>query len=448
MYLVDVPPPTISGILHIGHIFSYTQMDIIVQYQKLLGKSLLYPFCWDNNGLPTEKLANDNGIINFQAIIDFSNEFSAKYKELFDAIGIEYSPHQYFTFDQNAIDICNLSFQDLVNKGLCYKEETEYYFCPKTQMSVSQSEIDKNGCFERSGEKAILRKGEGWFINLRDHLTDIRKMIDDIEWHPDKFRNRLHRWLDDLKYDWSISRERNFGIPIPGEETLKFDTWFISSLTPQLAWCSHTNQPSLEIPVFDARFQAHDIIRTWAFYTIVKSYYHNNQIPWKHIFISGHALDKRNEKISKSKGNFVSPFDYIDKYGMNGVRYWVALSGIIGNDVNLNEAFMSKGRKFVNKVKNAEKFVAIQKEKHNNNSLNDELINEWNHILSEYHTCMQENRLNEALNLMVDFFWHKLCDVWIEEDKKNNGSYTCSLEYIIREFKQIISPFVKLKLEV
>lgn len=78
-------------------------------------------------------------------------------------------------------------------------------------------------------------------------------------------------------------------------------------MTPQLAWASHTGKPSLECPIFDLRFQAHDIISTWVFYTIIKSYHHNNQIPWKQIITTGHTLDENDDKIGKSIGNFLTP---------------------------------------------------------------------------------------------------------------------------------------------
>lgn len=104
-YLIDTPPPTISGNLHIGHIFSYTQGDIMARYQKYLGKDLIYPFCFDNNGIPTGKLASNKGIKGTQNIIEFSITKSKDYLETFNLSGINFGTQSYYTYDNNAIDI-------------------------------------------------------------------------------------------------------------------------------------------------------------------------------------------------------------------------------------------------------------------------------------------------------------------------------------------------------
>ena len=147
------------------------------------------------------------------------------YSDLFNKIGIGWSPNKFHTFDKNAIAMAELSFADLKDKKLVYKAKREYFWCPDHKVSVSQAEIDNEGRYERSGVKVEMRVGEGWFVNMLDHIPRIRGMIDSIQWHPDVFRLRLHSWLNELKYDWSISRERNFGIHIPGEvENIVFDT--------------------------------------------------------------------------------------------------------------------------------------------------------------------------------------------------------------------------------
>jgi len=428
-YLIDVPPPTISGNLHMGHVFSYCHMDFVARSQRRIAfKSdpLLYPFCFDCNGLPTEKLAQKDRLFDQKDIIPFAEKSSNLYSDLFSKIGIDWSKHKYHTFDHNAITLAELSFRDLVSKGYAYKTTTEYFWCPKTRVSVSQAEIDDEGRYERSGEKVELRTGEGWFVKMKEFLPQIRANIDQIQWHPDHFRERLHRWLDDLKYDWSISRERNFGIHIPDEpENIVFDTWFTSSLSPQMTWAAHTGIPSLECPVFDCRFQAHDIIRTWALFTIAKSLYHNNQIPWKRIIISGHALDKHGKKISKTAGNFVNPLTYVEKYGAAGVRYWAAQNQV-GTDTRIDEPLMEKGKRLVNKIRNACRFL-------NGNGhwglddwepgcpggTKEDYHIEWQEVAGRLQTYL-EHDYNWPLGIqtLTDFFWHTFCDKWIEECKK------------------------------
>jgi len=416
-YLIDVPPPTISGKLHMGHVFSYCHMDFVARYQAKKHQ-LLYPFCYDCNGLPTEKLAHKNRIFDTPDIVEFAVSASDAYKNLFGEIGLGFSDHSYHSYDELSRQIALLSFEDLRQKGLAYKEETDFYYCPETKISVSQSEIDDNGCFERSGAKVIVKKGTGWFIKIMEHLPEIRKMVDAIKWHPDSLKHRLHRWLDDVKFDWSISRERKYGISIPGEKNLVFDTWFTSSLTPQLSWAAHTGVASLECPVFDARFQAHDIIRTWALFTIVKSLYHNEQIPWKNIIISGHALDKNGRKISKSAGNFVPPTKYLENYGKEGVRYWAAHNQH-GSDTRIDVPLMDKGKKLVNKIRNAYRFVMMRQDEITAGlGTSDVLTKEWSQKEELLTELMEAFKWGDVIHHLTDFFWHRLCDYWIEEAKQ------------------------------
>ena len=415
-YLIDVPPPTISGNLHIGHVFSYCHMDFIARYQRKRGNKILYPFCFDNNGLPTERYALSNAITDSKKILEFSVKSSMNYQFMFQKAGIASSYHYYHTFNEFAIDLVNKSFKDLVKQGLCYKTKAEYFYCPVSKISVSQAEIDSEGRFERSGVKAEIRKGEGWFINIKHRLKEIRDKIDQIKWHPDHFRHRLHRWLDDLKYDWSISRTRQFGIPIPGDPEFVFDTWFTSSLTPQMAWASHTMDRNLECPVFDVRFQGHDIIRTWALYTIVKSLYHNNQIPWKNIVISGHCIDANGKKMSKSKGNVVDPKELIKDYGYKAVRYWAAQNNL-GTDTKINLEVIKKGNKLINKIINAKRFIDKNKDKRGENL---SFYQEWKMKEVELIKFMDNFNWPACIQNLQDFFWNNFCSTQIEKCKESH----------------------------
>ena len=136
----------------------------------------------------------------------------------------------------------------------------------------------------------------------------------------------------------------------PEEKVL--DTWATSSLTPQIAAPLAKND--IKIP-YSLRPQAHDIIRTWAFYTIVKSMLHENQIPWKDIVISG-FVTLEGQKMSKSKGNIVEPQEIIEKYGADAIRYWAA-SSKLGEDFDYQEKDVLTGVKFATKILNATNFV-------------------------------------------------------------------------------------------
>jgi len=421
-YLIDIPPATISGELHMGHMFSYAQMDFVARYHQMMGKELIYPFCYDNNGLPTEKLAHKNQAYGKDEILSFSQDWSQGYLQTFESLGLALSPQSYNTFDSNAVALAQMSFQDLKDKGLVYKAHTEFFWCPVTQVSVSQSELTDDMRYERSGEKVEIRSGEGYFVRMIDHLPEVRQAIEEIQWHPEHFKHRLLRWLDDLKFDWSISRERNFGIPIPGEEGLVFDTWFTSSLSPQMAYCAGGNTPTLDVPTFDARFQAHDIIRTWALFTIVKSLYHNNRIPWKHIVISGHAVDKQGKKLSKSSPNYKPATYYFEQWGADPLRFWAAQNPV-GTDTKLDESVMLHGKKLINKIKNARRFLGMQSDA----ETCDEWMSQWMSVKAEFCNMMESFNWSDALKLLTKFFWHTYCDIFIEANKQQPATLTLSL---------------------
>lgn len=433
-YLIDTPPATISGNLHIGHIFSYTQADIIARYQKYKNKQLIYPFCFDNNGLSTYKLGNNRKIKGTENIITFSIERGNQYSETFKHSGIEFENQSYHTFSDSTIRIAYKAFEILKQKGIAYKKETEFLWCPKQKCSISQSELDDNGIIEKSGEKPIIKKGLGWFINIMDHKQEIKDKINQIKWHPQHFKTLALNWTDNLEWDWSISRERHFGIKIPGEEKMTFDTWFISALSPQLAWNSFNNEEKIKIPIFDLRYQGHDIIRSWAFYTIGMSYFLNDQIPWENIIITGHTLDGKGNKFSKSSGNATDPKPLIDKYKTCGIRWW-ASSITLGNNIKIDEIKMKMGWKIENKFINAKKFIKMQ--------IDNDWIGEDEKLLEIYHQRKSEIlnhfesfEIDKASEKIYRFFWNEFCDEWIENSKKEPTSIT--LDHIINDFEAIL----------
>lgn len=196
---------------------------------------------------------------------------------------------------------------------------------------------------------------EQWFIRIIDIKETLVRLGDEIGWHPAHMKKRYSEWVENLKWDWCISRQRYFGIPIPvwksrktGEiilpdisqlpidplkdrplhlpadhtyddiipETEVLDTWATSSLTPLInAKFFESANLNRIIQPMDLRPQAHDIIRTWALYTIIMGYYHTGGAPFKDILISGHVLASKGQKISKSKSNASNtPAELIRKY--------------------------------------------------------------------------------------------------------------------------------------
>jgi len=236
-----------------------------------------------------------------------------------------------------------------------------------------------------------------WFINVLDRKEELLAAGDNLNWYPAHMMNRYQSWVENLNWDWCISRQRYFGVAFPiwycrdcGEiiianedqlpidpsrnspdypcsrcgstsfipENDVMDTWATSSLTPQIVagWLDDPNLYHKVYP-FSLRPQAHEIIRTWTFYTIVKSMFHFNTIPWRDVFISGWGIAGEGEgKISKSRGGGpMPPMDMMDKYSADAVRYWAASTGP-GKDAVISEEKIQTGSKLVNKIWNVARF--------------------------------------------------------------------------------------------
>ncbi|XBQ17251.1 MAG: valine--tRNA ligase [Oceanicaulis sp.] len=657
-YVIDTPPPTVSGALHIGHVYSYTQADITARYMRMSGRNVLYPIGWDDNGLPTERLVEKvkkvrGGTMAREEFVALCKEvipeYEQQFRDLFSrlALSVDWS-RQYQTISDESQAVSQMSFLDLYHKGLLERRLEPSLWDPADRTALAQAEVEEieregklnqipfeiegggeaaviattrpeliGGCgalmihpdhprakelvgkraisplyrvpvpiiaddavdpekgtgivmcctfgdiqdinwwrahklplrvvidragkmepelgigsedwpsLDLDGARAIIAELAGlkaekakarileildekglllgqqtthqvvpvaersgapleiivtpqWFIRTLEFKAQILEKANEITWRPAYMKQRLESWVDGLKWDWLISRQRHFGVPIPvwyskrpgeegklivpGKDELPvdpttdlpkgyeahevegerdvMDTWATSSVSPQLNTRSINEDYALDIEAHRRQFpmalrpQAHEIIRTWAFYTIVKALHHENKVPWTNIAISGWCLAGDGSKMSKSKGNVVDPIKLLDQYGVDAVRFWTGTSRL-GQDTALSENTLKQGKRVVNKLWNASKLAHMAlkaAEDHGaldpttpagdikrgaiSHPLDKWLLGRLAEAVKTATESFENYEYAAAQRAIEDFFWRTYCDNYLEIVKR------------------------------
>ena len=318
--------------------------------------------------------------------------------------------------------------------------------------------------FEKGDRPLEIVTSRQWFVKTMEFRSALIERGRQLHWHPDYMRVRFENWVNGLNGDWCVSRQRFFGVPFPiwyavdksgavdysrpilpdegrlpldpstdvpeGYEQAQrnqpggfsgdpdiMDTWATSSLSPEIAGGRFQDDDLLaRVFPMDLRPQGHDIIRTWLFSSVLRAQLEHKSLPWYHAAISGFVTDPDRKKMSKSKGNVVTPFALLEEHGSDGVRYWAAKGGP-GVDTMFDAGQMKVGRRLAIKVLNASKFILAPFDAESRGpitaAVDRAMLHQLGDLVEQATQALDNYEYGRALDLVEREFWG-FCDDYLE----------------------------------